>query len=80
MDERGTSALDCPPLAAPLHLLAGLRGCACRSPSSSRAIRLGLAVRFGRRPDGLTLAEYFDRTGQGDAARRLLWDPLASRS
>jgi phytoene dehydrogenase-like protein len=26
---------------------------------------------------GLTLAEYFRRTGQGEAARRLLWDPLA---
>ena len=42
-----------------------------------QAIRLGLAVRFGRRPEGLTLAEYFRRCGQGEAARRLLWDPLA---
>ena len=42
-----------------------------------QAIRLGLAVRFGRRPDGLTLAEYFRRTGQGETARRLVWDPLA---
>ena len=38
---------------------------------------MGLAVRFGRRPEGLTLAEYFRRCGQGAAARRLLWDPLA---
>ena len=77
MDERGTSALDCPPLAAPLHLLAGLVGLRVPLAVKLQGIRLGLAVRFGRRPEGLTLAEYFDRTGQGDAARRLLWDPLA---
>ncbi len=41
------------------------------------AIRLGLAVRFGRRPEGLTLAQYLERCGQSAAARRLLWDPLA---
>ncbi len=34
-------------------------------------------MRFGRRPVGLTLAEFLRRAGQGDAARRLLWDPLA---
>ena len=77
VDEHGTSALDCPPLAAPLHLLAGLAGLRVPLAVKLQGIRLGLAVRFGRRPDGLTLAEYFDRTGQGDAARRLLWDPLA---
>jgi hydroxysqualene dehydroxylase len=77
VDERGTSALDCPPLAAPLHLLAGLAGLRVPLAVKLQAIRLGLAVRFGSRPDGLTLAEYFGRTGQGDAARRLLWDPLA---
>jgi zeta-carotene desaturase len=77
VDERGTSALDCPPLAAPLHLLAGLAGLRVPLAVKLQGIRLGLAVRFGRRPEGLTLAEYFDRTGQGDAARRLIWDPLA---
>jgi len=34
-------------------------------------------VRYGSPPKGLTLAEYFARTGQGREARRLLWDPLA---
>jgi hydroxysqualene dehydroxylase len=77
VDDRGFSSLACPPLPAPLHLLAGLLG--LRLPWSVRlqAIRLGLAVRFGRPPWGLTLAEYFQRTGQGPEARRLLWDPLA---
>jgi squalene-associated FAD-dependent desaturase len=77
IDEQGTSALDCPPLAAPLHLLAGLVGLRVPLAVKLQALRLGLAVRFGRRPEGLTLAQYFERCGQGVAARRLLWDPLA---
>ena len=77
VDDLGFTSLDCPPLVAPLHLLAGLL--TLRVPWSVRfqALRLGLAVRFGKTPDGITLAEYFRRTGQGEAARRLLWDPLA---
>jgi squalene-associated FAD-dependent desaturase len=77
VDERGTTALSCPPFLAPFHLLAGLAGLRVPLAVKLQAIRLGLAVRFGPRPDGLTLAEYFRRTGQGVAARRLVWDPLA---
>jgi squalene-associated FAD-dependent desaturase len=78
VDERGVSSLDCPPLPAPLHLLAGL--VSLRLPWAVRwqALRLFLACRFGRPPAGLTLADYFARTGQGPEARRLLWDPLAT--
>jgi phytoene dehydrogenase-like protein len=59
-------------------LLAGLAG--LRLPWRARwdALRLSLSVRFGRAPQGLTLAEYFRRTGQSDETRRLLWDPLAT--
>ena len=77
VDEHGTSALECPPLLAPVHLLFGLAGLRVPLAVKLQAIRFGLAVRFGPRPDGLTLAEYFRRTGQGQAARRLVWDPLA---
>jgi squalene-associated FAD-dependent desaturase len=77
VDEKGVTALDCPPVAAPLHLIAGLFGLRVPLAVKLQAVRLGLAVRFGRRPAGLTLAEYFRRCGQGEAARRLLWDPLA---
>jgi squalene-associated FAD-dependent desaturase len=78
VDDRGWSALDCPPLVAPLHLLAGLLS--LRLPWAVRwqALRLWLAVRFGKPPLGLTLAEYLRRSGQGADARRLLWDPLAT--
>ncbi len=77
VDEKGVTALDCPPLVAPLHLIAGLLGLRVPWRVKLDAIRMGLAVRFGRRPDGLTLAQYFRRCGQGEAARRLVWDPLA---
>lgn len=77
VDDDGSTALDCPPFDAPLHLLAGLLGLRVPLSVKLQALRLGLAVRFGRAPVGLTLAEYFQRTGQGEAARRLLWDPLA---
>jgi squalene-associated FAD-dependent desaturase len=77
VDEKGVTALECPPLGAPLHLLVGLFGLRVPLSVKLQAIRMGLAVRFGRRPEGLTLAEYFRRCGQGAAARRLLWDPLA---
>jgi squalene-associated FAD-dependent desaturase len=78
VDEQGPCALDCPPLPAPLHLLAGVLS--LRAPWSVRlqAVRFGLAARFGRPPAGLTLAEWFRRTGQDARTRALLWDPLAT--
>ena len=77
-DERGRTSLRCARLAAPWHLLAGLLR--LRLPWRARrdALRLALAVRLGRAPRGLTLHEYFERTGQGEAVRRLLWGPLAT--
>jgi len=77
IDDRGRSVLACPPLAAPLHLLTGFAFLRVPLAVKLQAVRLGLAVRLGRPPQGLTLAEYFRRTGQGARARRLVWDPLA---
>lgn len=77
VDDEGRATLDCPPLFAPLHLLVGLLGLRIPVGVKLQALRLGLAVKLGRVPHGLTLAEYFRKTGQGDEARRLLWDPLA---
>ena len=77
VDARGFSALACPRLPAPWHLLAGILGLRLPMHVRLEAARLGLAVRFGRPPHGITLAEYLRRTGQSSAARELLWDPLA---
>jgi squalene-associated FAD-dependent desaturase len=77
-DDRGWTSLDCPDLPAPWHLLAGLLP--LRLPWRSRldVLRFGLAARAGRVPRGLTLAEWFARTGQSPETRRLVWDPLAT--
>jgi uncharacterized protein with NAD-binding domain and iron-sulfur cluster len=78
VEDAGPTALRCPPLPAPFHLLAGLFSLRLPWAVRFQALRLGVAVRFGAPPHSLTLAEYFRRTGQGAEARRLLWDPLAT--
>jgi hydroxysqualene dehydroxylase len=78
VDDKGPSSLDCPPLPAPLHLLAGILGMRVPWRVKAQALRFGLAARFGPRPVGLTLAEWFQRTGQGKETRALLWDPMAT--
>ena len=72
---RPSTARRCP---RPCISWRGLLG--LRLPWRARldAVRLGLAARFGRAPAGLTLTEWFDRLGQGEAVRRLLWGPLAT--
>jgi squalene-associated FAD-dependent desaturase len=78
VDDAGFSALECPPLPAPLHLFAGLLGLRLPWRARAQALRFGLSAALGRPPRGITLAEWLRRTGQGPEARRLLWDPLAT--
>jgi len=78
IDSQGFSSLACPPVPAPWHLLLGLLRLRVPWEVRLQAMRLAAAVRLGRPPHGLTLAEYFRRTGQGQAARTLLWDGLAT--
>lgn len=75
-EEGGRARLRCPPLVAPLHLLAGLVTTRLPLRVKVEAARFGLhALRGGPAP-GETLAAWFGRTGQGGDVRRLLWDPL----
>jgi squalene-associated FAD-dependent desaturase len=78
VDDRGRSRLQCPAVVAPLHLGLGLMG--LRLPLRARldCQRLAWALRFGRRPSGMTLTDYLCSQGQSQAARRLVWDPLAT--
>ena len=78
------ASLVCPPLPAPAHLLAGLlrvQGLGWSDRLS--ALRIGSAIRSLGRPgvaeelDSITAEQWFDRTGQTEATRRLLWRPLA---
>ena len=76
VDDKGFSCLHCPSLPAPLHLLGGLLAFRVSWKARFDAARFAVHVRFGRPPHGLTLDEWFDRTGQGGEIRRLLWNPL----
>jgi squalene-associated FAD-dependent desaturase len=78
VDDSGLSSLACPPLVAPLHLLAGLLGLRLSWRVRWDALRLALAVRFAAPPRDITLAEYFRATKQSAETRRLLWDPLVT--
>lgn len=80
--ERGTARLSCPRLPSPLHFAAGLLRYG-HLPLAARlsALRAGrrLVARFGGPVagcDDVPAARALGELGQGDAARRALWDPL----
>ena len=88
-DEKGErSVLRCPPLPAPLHLLAGvLRWRPIPWRDRLNALRLGGAIQKARRQlktarsvsvePGLTVQQWLDRHGQGRTLQEWLWHPLA---
>jgi zeta-carotene desaturase len=82
------SVLRCPPLPAPLHLLAGvLRWRPIPWRDRLNALRLGGAIQTARRQlkasrrvsvePGLTVQQWLDRHGQGKTLQEWLWHPLA---
>src|SRR6185503_12918281 len=77
-EEGRRSRLRCPALPAPWHLMWGVLGLRLPLSALGQAARLAWRVRFGGDPAGLTVAEYFDRAGQGATIRRRIWDPLAT--
>jgi squalene-associated FAD-dependent desaturase len=77
VDGEGVTSLDCPRWPAPFHLLVGLMRMRLPKHVRREAARLALAIKLGAPPHGLTLAEYFRKTGQSAEARALLWDGLS---
>jgi zeta-carotene desaturase len=87
--ERRRSVLSCPPLPAPLHLLAGvLKWQPIPLKDRLNALRLGQPIRAARRqlqtsrtvsvePPGLTVQGWLDRHRQGGMLQEWLWHPLA---
>ena len=86
---RGRSVLRCPPLPAPLHLIAGVMNWTA-IPWRERlaALRVGRQIVRARRqltrrgaiaadPDGASVRDWLDRHGQGKTLQEWLWDPLA---
>ncbi len=80
-----TARLDCPPLPAPLHLVAGLLrfdglGLADRLRMLRVGAALAAAARAGEaataRLEALTVEAWLASLGQSAASRRLFWDPL----
>lgn len=83
------SILECPPLPAPLNLLAGvLTWSALPLRERLPAVRVGLAILSARRqmmrtgavrldPPALTVQEWLDDRAQGPMIEEWLWHPLA---
>ena len=86
---RRRSVLRCPPLPAPLHLLAGvLTWQPIPLKDRLNALRLGRPIQAARRqlqtsqtvsvdPPGLTVQQWLDRHRQGATLQEWLWHPLA---
>jgi len=75
------SALECPGLPAPLHLMVGvLRSGGFSMGEKFEVMRLGRALDSGRAGqgglDGLTVEEWLERMGQSEGVRRKFWDLL----
>lgn len=75
-DDRGLSSMRCAALPGTLHLLPGLRSLGLSWRACFDAVRLAWNVRFGSPPSGLTVDQWFDRTGQDEEIRRALWVPI----
>lgn len=75
----GFTSFDCPPLPAPLHVLAGLfrmRGLAFAD--KLRALNLRRAIgRHGKfSPDALTVDQWLDELGQSANIKTRFWNPM----
>jgi squalene-associated FAD-dependent desaturase len=79
LGREGFTSFDCPPLPAPLHVLAGLvkmKGLGARD--KLRAFNVGRAIigngKFS--PEGLTVDQWLDELGQSPTIKTRFWNPM----
>jgi squalene-associated FAD-dependent desaturase len=79
LDREGFASFDCPPLPAPLHVLAGLlrmRGLGVGD--KLRALNLRRAMKSNGKfsPDSLTVDQWLDELGQSETIKTRFWNPM----
>ncbi len=78
--ENGLTTFECPPLPAPMHVMAGLfkmRGLTLTD--KLRALNVGREIRGGRKTQQThrTVAQWLDSLGQSNRIKQRFWYPLA---
>jgi squalene-associated FAD-dependent desaturase len=79
LDREGFTSFDCPPLPAPLHVLAGLfRMKGLGAGDKLRALNLRRAIKSNGRfsPDSLTVDQWLDQLGQSQRIKTRFWYPM----
>jgi len=79
LDAEGFTSFDCPPLPAPLHVLAGLlRMKGLGLGDKLRAFNIGRAIKSNGRlsPGALTVDQWLDQLGQSETIKQRFWYPM----
>lgn len=79
LDREGFASFDCPPLPAPLHVLAGLfRMKGLGVGDKLRALNLRRAITSNGRfsPDSLTVDQWLGELGQSERIKTRFWNPM----
>lgn len=77
LDRRGVSSFDCPPLPAPLNVLAGLlRMRGLSFGDKLRTFKLGRAIKENGHLRAQTVDHWLDELGQSETIKRRFWYPM----
>lgn len=79
LDREGFASFDCPPLPAPLNVLAGLFGMkGLAFGDKLRALNLRRAIGGNGKfsPEALTVDQWLDELGQSDNIKTRFWNPM----
>ena len=79
LDAKGYTSFDCPPLPAPLNVLAGLlRMKGISIGDKLRTFNMGRAIKGNGRlsPGALTVDQWLDELGQSERIKKRFWQPM----